>query len=132
MSRFLLGQRVTVIHGDPTGPGTVHDVYGGPVDFSYRILMDQRGEDGNRTMAMADEPAMVAGDPITPYQLSQRVQFFGRAAIVTDIIPPTDDEDPRDAILEVTCDEDPPECFSGVRHNYVFVVPAWKLYAYAR
>lgn len=132
MPQFLLGQRVTVLRGDPDGLGTIHDVYGGPEDYAYRVLMDQRGEDGNRTMAMVYDDALVPADPILPYQLLQRVQFFGRAAIITDIIPPTDDEDPRDAVLEVTCDEDPPECFSGVRHNYIFVVPAWKLHAYAR
>jgi hypothetical protein len=132
MSKFLLGQRVTVIHGDPSGLGTVHDVYGGPVDFSYRVLMDQRGEDGNRTMAMTYDDAIVPADPITPYTLGQRVTYFGRAGTITDLIPETDQEDPRDAVLEISCDEDPPECFSGVRHNYIFVVPAWKLHAYAR
>ncbi len=132
MSQFLLGQRVTVVHGEPKGLGTVHDVYGGSVDFSYRVLMDQRGEDGNRIMAMTMENTMVAADPILPYRLEQRVTYFGRAATITDIVPPTDDEDFRDAVVEVACDLDPAEMFSGVEHHYVFVMPAWKLYAYAR
>lgn len=132
MSKFEIGQRVTVIHGNPIGSGTVHDVYGGPVDFSYRVLMDHRAEDGARTMTMTGGDSMVAADPISPYSMNQRVTYFGRAATITDLVPPSDEGDPRDAVLEVACDMDPPEMFGGVRHRYIFVLPAWKLYAYAR
>jgi hypothetical protein len=132
MPQFRLGQRVTVLHGDPHGLGTIHDVYGGPTDAAYRVLMDQRGEDGCRVMAEAYDTGLVAADPIEPYTLGQRVTYLGRAATITDLVPPTDAEDPRDAVLEVACDLDPPELFSGVEHHYTFVMPAWKLYAYAR
>ena len=132
MPKFRIGQRVTVLHGYPIGLGTIHDVYGGPEDAAYRVLMDQRGEDGNRVMADVYDSSLVLADPIEPYLLHQRVTYFGRSAEITNLVPPTDEEDPGDAVLEVVCDLDPPECFSGVQHQYTFVMPAWKLHAYAR
>jgi hypothetical protein len=75
---------------------------------------------------------LTAATPIAPYTLNQRVTYFGRPATITDLIPPTSQDDPRDAILKVQCDRDPVELFSGVEHAYLFVLPAWKLYAYSR
>lgn len=132
MARFLLGQRVTVLQGYPLGLGTVHDVSGGPVDYSYKVLMDQRGEDGRRIMAMSTGPDLAHASPIAPYVIGQRVTYFGRGGIITDLIPATSPDDPRDAVLRVRCDQDPVELFSGVEHAYLFVMPAWKLHAYAR
>jgi hypothetical protein len=132
MAAFLLGQRVVVNEGYPTGIGTIHGVIGGPVDFSYQVLMDQRGEDGQRIMAMSTGPDLSPSIPILPYEVGQRVTYFGRSCVVTDKIAETNPADPRDAVLRVLCDQDPVECFSGVEHNYLFVLPAWKLYSYAR
>ncbi len=132
MARFDLGQRVTVLTAYPTGPGTIHDVFSGPDDVGYRVLMDQRNEHGRRIMAMAYASDLVAADPIEPYQLNQRVTYLGRAGTITDMVPSADEEDPRYSLLEIACDDDPPEEFSGVQHHYTFVLPAWKLFAYAR
>jgi hypothetical protein len=132
MAVFKTGQRVTVLNGYPTGLGTIWHVYGGPVDYSYSVLMDQRAEDGQRTSVTTLGPDMTLAAPIVPYEVGQQVTYFGRRAVITDLIPATDPNDPRDQVLRIQCDQDPPEMFSGVEHAYLFVLPAWKLYAYAR
>lgn len=132
MPAFSQGQRVTVIHGHPKGLGTVHDVYGGPQDALYRVLMDQPGDDGMRTMAQADERALVPAPAIEPYSVGQRVTYLGRGARVTDVAPNGTPEMPGVPMVYVLCDRDPPELFNGVEHEYIFIMPAWKLHAYAR
>jgi hypothetical protein len=130
MAAFAQGQRVRVTLGDPRGLGTVHDLYGGPYNVSYRVLMDQRGDDGQRTMALAHDFQMEAAEPIAPYVVGQRVTYLARGAIITDVEPSGHPTDPRGDMLYVLCDRDPPELFSGVEHEYIFIMPAWKLYAY--
>lgn len=132
MPAFSQGQRVLVSIGFPRGIGTVHDVFGGPDGVQYRVLMDQRGDDGQRTMAVTRDFQMEEADPIAPYAVGQRVTYLARGATVTDIEPSGHPTDPRDDMLYVLCDRDPPELWSGVEHEYIFILPAWKLYAYPR
>jgi hypothetical protein len=130
--RFALGHRVEVIIGYPLGIGTIEHVYGGPEDVQYRVLMDQRGEDGLRTAALVQEFQIVAADPIPPYTLLQRVTYQARGATITDIARSGDPDDPKDDLLYVLCDRDPPELWSGVEHEYIFTLPSWKLFAHTR
>lgn len=132
MSLYAQGQRVNVMLGYPTGLGTVHDIYGGPGDVQYRILMDYRGDDGQRVMVPAQDIHLEPADPIQAYAPLQRVTYLGRGATITDIARSGDLDDPRDDMLYVLCDRDPPEIFSGVEHEYIFVMPSWKLHAYAK
>jgi hypothetical protein len=131
MALCAQGQRVNVINCSPAGPGTIHDVYGGPYDVQYRVLMDQVGEDGMRTMAMTRDMDMELRPPIPPYTVLQRVTYRARAATVTDIRPSGDPTDPRDDLLYILCDRDPPELWNGIEHEYIHIMPAWKLYAYS-
>lgn len=132
MPRFAQGQRVTVTNCHPVGLGTIHDVYGGPYDVQYRVLMDQVGEDGLRTMAMTRDTDMVAAEPIQPYVALQRVTYRSRGATITDVEPSGHPTDPRDDLVYVLCDRDPPELWSGVEHETATILPAWKLFAYSR
>src|SRR5688500_13992108 len=104
MPAFSQGQRVTVIHGYPSGLGTVYDLYGSPQDCLYRVLMDQRGEDGQRTMALADERALSPAPAIEPYSVGQRVTYLGRGAVVTDVAPNGTAEMPGVPMVYVLCD----------------------------
>jgi hypothetical protein len=132
MPAFAQGQRVVVTLGSPCGLGTVHDVFGGPDGAQYRVLMDQRGEDGQRAMAITRDFQMEASAPIAPYAVGQRVTYLARGATVTDVEPSGDPDDPRDDVLYVLCDRDPPELWTGIEHAYIFILPAWKLHAYPR
>jgi hypothetical protein len=132
MATFRQGQRVSVIRGHPTGPGTVHDVIGGPVDHLYRVLMDTPGETGLRIMAQASAASLLPAEAIPAYTVGQRVTYLGRGATITDVSSATVTDDPGTSAVYVLCDRDPPEMFSGVEHEYVFIMPAWKLHAYAR
>ncbi len=132
MPIFSQGQRVTVTRGYPQGSGTIFDVYGGPQDRLYRVLMDQPGDDGQRTMANADEAALQVAPAIMPYSIGQRVTYLGRGAIITDVAPDGTPDHPDIPMVYVLCDRDPEELFSGVEHEYVFIMPAWKLHALAR
>jgi hypothetical protein len=132
MAAFTQGQRVTVNSGYPSGLGTVWSVYGGPVDSQYLVLMDQPGEDGLKTMATVQEFQVTAAPPIQAYQVGQRVTYLARGATITDIQRSSDPNNPKDDLLYVLCDRDPPELFSGVEHEYIFILPSWKLFASRR
>ena len=131
MATFRQGQRVSVISGHPTGLGTVHDVIGGPVDHLYRVLMDVPGETG-RIMAQASASSLLSSEAIPAYDIGQRITYLGRGATITDVSAAPVAGDPGSANVYVLCDRDPPEMFSGVEHEYVFIMPAWKLHAYSR
>ena len=132
MALFAQGQRVTVTNCHPSGLGTIHDVYGGPVDVQYRVLMDQVGDDGLKTMAMTRDADMTPAAPIEPYVVGQRVTYRARGAVITDVGPSGHPTDPRDDLVYVLCDRDPPELWSGVEHESIIILPAWKLFAYTR
>lgn len=121
--RFVQWQRVNVTIGYPTGPGTVHDVYGGPTDDAYRVLMDDPGEDGMRIYAdiLAYQAEPAAAIPL--YQVGDRVVYQGRSCLVTDA-------DERD--VYILADRDPPELWSDLEHEYIWIMPHGKLYAYTR
>ena len=132
MALFAKGQRVTVTNCSPSGSGTVHDVYGGPVDIQYRVLMDQVGDDGIKTMAMTRDADMAAAPPIEPYVVGQRVTYRARGAVITDVEESGDPTDPRNDRVFVLCDRDPPELWSGVEHETIIILPAWQLFAYTK
>lgn len=121
--RYVQGQRVNVITGYPTGPGTIHDVYGGPTDDQYRVLMDEPGEDGLRIYADIQAWQAEPAPPIVPYAVGDRVTYQGRLCLVTDA-------DERDVYL--LAERDPPELWSDLEHEYIWILPHWKLHAYTR
>ena len=75
---------------------------------------------------------MTAATPIEPYVVGQRVTYRSRGAVITDVEESGSLTDPRDDRVFVLCDRDPPELWSGVEHESIIILPAWKLFAYTR
>ena len=83
-------------------------------------------------MALADERALSPAPAIEPYSVGQRVTYLGRGAVITDVAPNGTAEMPGVPMVYILCDRDPPELFSGVEHEYIFIMPAWKFHALSR